>query len=172
MTGPPAPNRGPTEPFVPSPVERWQSELWGYVPRITPSNQRPLGRERAIRWAAYLKEMHQRIHPLFADSFVESLRGLPPSDPMNDVHLTTRLEVVLTRDGHIQQMGVVRPSGQTQFDIAALDSVDRAQPFGPAPDAIVSSDFDGFVFLQWEFHRDEVYACSTLGARPSVLANP
>jgi TonB family protein len=144
--------------------------LEGYVPRITPSDQTPLGHERAIRWAAYLKEMHQRIHPLFADSFVESLDRLPANDPMNDQHLTTRLEVVLTRDGHIQQMGVVRPSGRMEFDIAALDSVDCAQPFEPTPDAIVSSD--GFAYLQWEFRRDEVYSCSTLGARPYVLATP
>jgi len=84
--------------------------------------------------------------------------------------LTTRLEVVLTRDGHIQQMGVVRSSTLTAFDVAALDSVDRAQPFGPAPDGIVSPD--GFVYLAWEFHRNEVYACSTMGVRPYLLASP
>jgi hypothetical protein len=32
------------------------------------------------------------------------------------------------------------------FDIGALDSVDRAQPFEPATDAIVS--FDGNVYVQ------------------------
>ena len=53
------------------------------------------------------------------------------------------------------------------FDVAALDSVDRAQPFGPAPPAIVSPG--GFVYLHWEFHRDIVYACSTQGARPMIL---
>jgi TonB family protein len=114
--------------------------------------------------------MHSRIHPFFADSFLESLGTLPPSDPMNDLHLTTRLEVVLTRDGHIQQIGVVRSSEVTAFDIAALDSLDRAQPYGPVPDAIVS--FDGFAYLHWEFRRDVVYACSPMGARPFRLASP
>ncbi len=165
--GSPAPHRGP-EPFLLSPIERWQAALEGYVPRITPGNQRPLGHERSICWAAYLNEMHQRIHPLFADYFLASLDTLPPSEPINDVQLKTRLEVVLTRDGHIQRVGVVMPSGQTQFDIAALDSMDLAQPFGPVPDAIVSPD--GFAYLQWEFRRDEAYACSTLGARPSAIA--
>lgn len=165
----PVPDRGPADPFLAFP-ERWRSALEGYVPRITPSNQRPLGHERAMSWAVYLKGMHQRIHPLFANSFMESLDRLPPSDPMNDQHLTTRLEVVLSRDGHVQKMGIVRPSGRTKFDVAALDSVDCAQPFGPVPDAIVSSD--GFAYLQWEFRRDEAFACSTLGARPFVLADP
>ena len=142
----------------------------GYVPRVTRGNQRPL-KATAVYWAAYLNEMHKRIHPLFADSFLPSLDALPPGDPRNDAQLMTRLEVVLTRDGHIQQMGVVSSSGVPDFDIAALDSVDRAQPFGPAPDGIVSVSFDGFVYLQWEFRRNEVYACSTIGARPYLLAS-
>ena len=31
---------------------------------------------------------------------------------------------------------------------------------------------DGNVYLHWEFHRDEVYACSTQGARPFILNTP
>jgi len=160
---------GPPQPFVPSPVDRWRPALEGYVRRVTLGNQKPLNAS-AVCFAVYLSEMHKRIHPLFADSFLASLDSLPPGDPMNDAQLTTRLEVVLTRDGHIQQMGVVRSSTLTAFDVAALDSVDRAQPFGPAPDGIVSPD--GFVYLAWEFHRNEVYACSTMGVRPYLLASP
>ena len=92
------------------------------------------------------------------------------TDPKNDRHLVTRLEIVLTREGRLKKMGIVKTSGITAFDIAALDAVDRAQPFGPAPTAIVSPD--GNVYLHWEFHRDEVFACSTAGARPFVLSNP
>ena len=88
---------------------------------------------------------------------------------MNDQHLITRLEIVLTKDGHLKRMGIVKTSGITAFDIAALDAVDRAQPFGPAPSAIVSAD--GNVYLHWEFHRDEVFACSTMNARPYLLNN-
>jgi TonB family protein len=89
---------------------------------------------------------------------------------MNDQHQVTRLEIVLTKEGHLRKMGIVKTSGLTAFDIAALDAVDRAQPFGPAPNAIVSPD--GNVYLHWEFHRDEVYACSTQGARPFILNTP
>jgi hypothetical protein len=31
---------------------------------------------------------------------------------------------------------------------------------------------DGNVYLHWEFHRDEVYACSTMNARPFLLNTP
>jgi hypothetical protein len=58
----------------------------------------------------------------------------------------------------------------TAFDVAALDSVQRASPFGPAPSAIVSPD--NRVYLHWEFHRDEVFACSTMNARPFILNVP
>jgi len=43
--------------------------------------------------------MHNRIHPIFAESFLESLDGLPATHPMNDKHLVTRLEIVLALAG-------------------------------------------------------------------------
>jgi hypothetical protein len=90
---------------------------------------------------------------------------------MNDPKIVTRLEIVVSpKEGRIVKMGVVKTSGITAFDIAALDSVHRAQPFGPAPSAIVSPD--GNVYLHWEFHRDEVFACSTMHARPFMLNTP
>jgi TonB family protein len=149
--------------------DRWKSAIENYVSSVKPGNQTALN-TAAVPFASYLNGMHNRIHPIFAEGFLETLGNLPPSHPMNDKHLVTRLEIVLTRDGHLKKMGVVRTSGITAFDIAALDAVDRAAPFGPAPGAIVSPD--GNVYLHWEFHRDEVYACSTMGARPFVLSAP
>ena len=146
--------------------ERWRSAIENYVSSVKPGNQTALN-TAAVPFATYLNGMHNRIHPIFADSFLASLDNLPATHPMNDQHLITRLEIVLTRDGHIVKMGVVKTSGITAFDIAALDSVQRASPFGPAPGAIVSTD--GNVYLHWEFHRDEVYACSTMNARPFML---
>jgi TonB family protein len=148
--------------------ERWRSAIENYVSSVKPGNQTALN-TAAVPFASYLNGMHNRIHPIFADSFLESLDGLPANHPMNDQHLVTRLEIVLTKDGHLKKMGIVKTSGITAFDIAALDAVDRAQPFGPAPTAIVSGD--GNVYLHWEFHRDEVFACSTMGARPFILNN-
>jgi TonB family protein len=149
--------------------DRWRSAIENYVSSVKPGNQTALNTAR-VPFASYLNGMHNRIHPIFADSFLESLDGLPAAHPMNDKHLMTKLEIVLTRDGHLKKMGIVRTSGITAFDIAALDAIDRAQPFGPAPNAIISPD--GNVYLHWEFHRDEVFACSTMGAQPFLLNNP
>ena len=67
-------------------------------------------------------------------------------------------------------MGITRTSGVTAFDIAALDAMDRAGPFGKPPEAILSPD--GRVYLHWEFHRKREVACMTANARPYILANP
>jgi TonB family protein len=155
--------------WIASNFERWRSAIENYVSSVKPGNQTALNTAQ-VPFASYLNGMHNRIHPIFADSFLESLDGLPPNHPMNDQHLVTRLEIILTKEGHLRRMGIVKTSGLTAFDIAALDAVDRAQPFGPAPSAIISPD--GLVYLQWEFHRDEVYACSTQGAQPFILNTP
>jgi TonB family protein len=155
--------------WVASNFERWRSAIENYVSSVKPGNQTALNTAQ-VPFASYLNGMHNRIHPIFADGFLESLDGLPPNHPLNDQHLVTRLEIVLTKDGHLRKMGIVKTSGLTAFDVAALDAVDRAQPFGKAPTAIISPD--GNVYLHWEFHRDEVYACSTQGARPFILNTP
>jgi hypothetical protein len=150
--------------------ERWRNAIENYVSQVKPGNQTSLN-TAAVPFASYLNTIHNRIHPIFADSFLGSLDNLPKSHPMNDPKIITRLEIVVSpKEGRIVKMGVVKTSGITAFDIAALDSVHRAQPFGPAPGAIVSPD--GNVYLHWEFHRDEVFACSTMHARPFMLNVP
>jgi TonB family protein len=149
--------------------ERWRSAIENYVSTVKPGNQTSLN-TAAVPFATFLVGMHNRIHPIFADSFLGSLDGLPVNHPMNDQKLITRLEIVLSRDGRLVKMGIVKTSGVTAFDIAALDAVQRASPFSTAPTAIVSPD--GRVYLHWEFHRDEVYACSTINARPFMLNVP
>jgi hypothetical protein len=150
--------------------ERWRNAIENYVSSVKPGNQTALN-TAAVPFASYLNTIHNRIHPIFADNFLGSLDNLPKTHPMNDPKILTRLEIVVSpKEGRIVKMGIVKTSGITAFDIAALDSVHRAQPFGPAPTAIVSPD--GNVYLHWEFHRDEVFACSTMHARPFMLNTP
>jgi hypothetical protein len=153
-----------------SSFERWRAAIENYVSSVKPGNQTALNAARSP-FGTYLVTIHNRIHPIFAEDFLGSLDGLPANHPMNEPALMTRLEIVLDRDdGHVIRMGVVRTSGITAFDIAALDSVQRASPFGKPPKAIVSAD--GNVYFHWEFHRDPVFACSTINARPYMLNTP
>jgi TonB family protein len=151
-------------------LERWKSAIENYVSSVKPGNQTALNTAR-VPFASYLVAMHNRIHPIFADSFLDSLDGLPAQHPLNaSPNMFTRLEIILTKDGHLVKMGVVKSSGVTAFDVAALDSVQRASPFGAAPAAIHSPD--GNVYLHWEFHRNRDLACSTLNAAPYMLKSP
>jgi hypothetical protein len=150
--------------------ERWRSAIENYVASVKPGNQTALNTAR-VPFAGYLNSIHNRIHPIFADDFLGSLDGLGGNNPLNDPRLITALEIVVSRDdGHVVRMGVTKTSGITAFDVAALDSVQRASPFGKPPGAIVSPD--GNVYFHWEFHRDPVYACSTTNARPFLISAP
>jgi hypothetical protein len=146
--------------------ERMRNASENYVSNVKVGNQTALNAASSA-FATYLQTMHNRIHPIFADSFLESLSGRSRDDALNNMRLITTLEIVLHADGSLAKMGLIKSSGEFQFDVGALDSVNRAQPFGKVPAAIISPD--GNTYLHWQFHRNEVYACSTMNARPYIL---
>ncbi|MBI2392859.1 MAG: TonB C-terminal domain-containing protein [Deltaproteobacteria bacterium] len=148
-----------------SSLEKWRAAIENYVPGVKPGNQTNLG-TAAAPWATYLAQIHVRLHPIFAEGFVDGLGDLPLGHPLNDKSLVTRMEIVIKPDGTLHHLGIVKASGVTAFDIAALDSVDRAAPFGKVPQEIISPD--GLAYLHWEFHRDEM-RCSNVNAYPYVL---
>ncbi len=148
-------------------IERWRHAIENYVPNVKPGNQTALNSAR-VPFASYLNAVHNRLHPLFADNFLASLEELPASHPMNQPNLVTHLEIVLDADeGRVKDMGVIKTSGVTAFDISALESLQKAQPFGTPPREIVSPD--GNVYFHWEFYRNPQYACSTYFAYPYIL---
>lgn len=148
-------------------LEHWKPALENYVATVQPGNQTALNTAR-VPFARYLNAIHLRIHPVFADRFLDSLSRLPGDHPLNREDMSTHLEIVLSKeDGRIVRMGITKSSGVTAFDVGALDSVQKASPFGTPPEAIVSPD--GNVYLHWEFHRIPHYACSTYFARPYIL---
>jgi hypothetical protein len=149
-----------------SSFERWRAAIENYEPSVKLGNQTSLNAAR-VPFASYIHAVHNRIHPIFADQFLDSLPNLP-SDHVLNQDLVTHMEIVLTKDeGRIVRLGVTSSSGSTAFDMAALTSVSRASPYGKAPDAIASPD--GNVYLHWEFHRDRNDACSTRFAYPYML---
>ncbi|HEX4474574.1 MAG TPA: TonB C-terminal domain-containing protein [Polyangiaceae bacterium] len=148
-------------------IERWRAAIENYNSSVKPGNQTALNAAR-VPFASYLNQIHNRIHPIFADSFLGSLDSLPADSPLNKPDMRTNLEIVLDKDeGKIVKMGVTRSSGSTVFDVAALESVQNAAPFGKPPPIIVSPD--GKVYLHWEFYRNPYYACSTYFAHPYML---
>lgn len=151
-------------------IERWRPAIENYVATVTLGNQTSLN-TAAAPFATYLNRIHNRLHPIFAVSYLGFLDGLPGSAGLHDNDMKTNLEIVLSQsNGSIVKMGVTRTSGVTAFDISALESVQRASPFGAPPSSIVSPD--GNVYLHWEFHRNPLFACSTYFARPYIIKVP
>jgi hypothetical protein len=152
--------------WMPSPRERWTNAMIGYQSVVRGVNQRPLGRDRKD-FGMYMVTMHNRIHPVFSDRYVEWLTTLPPTDSLNDMGLTTLVEMAINHDGSISQLGVVCSSGNEDFDIGVLDSIAQAGPFRSPPTVTLSND--GKFYVRWWFARDAVQGCSTINARPYML---
>jgi len=151
-------------------IERWRPAIENYVATVKLGNQTALNAAK-VPFASYLNRIHNRLHPIFAINYLGFLDGLPGSAGLHDKDMKTNLEIVLSQtNGSIVKMGVTATSGVTAFDISALESVQRASPFGAPPPSIVSPD--GNVYLHWEFHRDPQLACSTYFARPYIIKVP
>jgi TonB family protein len=109
--------------------------------------------------------MHRQIHKLFTLSFLSDIDARKDAAYANN-NLWVQLEIVVTGDGSVERVGIVRPSGLLAFDVAAIDSVMSAAPFPPPPSVIKSGN--GKVYLDSRFHRDE-RACGTFGVDPHIL---
>lgn len=155
--------------------EKWKPAIENYVASVKFGNQTALNTAKSP-FASYLNTIHNQLHPFFGDDYLSSLDDLPKSHPLTNPKLTTWLEVVVDGEfGRIVRMGVVKTSGVTAFDVAALDAMERAsggasRGFGKPPSAILSSD--GNVYLHWEFHRNPMVACTTANARPYLVNMP
>jgi TonB family protein len=139
-----------------------------YQSAVRFENLAPIG-VSARAMATYLVAMHNRIHPIFTDQFLSDLDKQPRTDPMNDMHLSVELEIIVNPDGSVSKMGITRSSGVKEFDYHALDAVYRAAPFGPTPKIVQSPD--GMFYIHWTFNRDPVLGCSTANVRPFMLKN-
>jgi TonB family protein len=145
-----------------------QSALENFIPEVKPGNQTALN-TRAAPFAAFIARMHRDIHKLWGFGYLEDLEQKPPSSPYNDRRLMSQLEIVLNADGTIDGVKVIRPSGFTPYDVAAVDTVFSAGPFPDPPREIRSAN--GKIYLHWKFHRDE-HQCATSGVDYYILNNP
>ncbi len=134
-----------------------------------PGNQEPLGDRQRI-FHAYVDRVHQNnIHPLFGESFWGSLSSFAPNHPLNDWSLQVVTEFEIFSTGRISEVRVVRTSGNTVFDAAAVDSIYRSSPFPTPPKAILS--WNDRVYLRWGFYRNR-RMCGVFNVEPFILAAP
>jgi hypothetical protein len=145
----------------------FRAAVENFVPNVKPGNQTALN-AAASPFAAYISDVHRRIHREYADKF---LAGLPTwsGNPMADPSLLTKLEIIFNRDGTLHRVGVIKTSGFLPFDYGAWRAVMRGQPYPEPPLAILSGD--GRVYMHWGFYRNH-RQCGTFNAEPYILPNP
>ncbi len=135
---------------------------------VSDGEQVPLGKKTRI-FHNYIEVAHRRIHSLFAHSFLGSLSTLDPSDPLNDFDLMTKMEFEILSTGVVNDIHVIKTSGNSVFDAAAVDSIFRSSPFNPPPRAILS--YNNRVYFRWGFYRNH-RMCGVFNAEPYLLRAP
>lgn len=147
--------------------ERALSALENFINEVTPDNQTELN-TRAAPFAQFITRMHRQIHEKWAFGFLTQMDTSFRDSPMNDLKLVAKLEIVLDGEGDVDKIAMVRTSGITGFDGAAISAVYAAAPFPPPPTAILSGN--GKVYIHWKFHRNGD-ACGTPGVNYFILDN-
>jgi TonB family protein len=128
----------------------------------------PLGNQ--ILWARFLDGVRTRLHATVSDEYLSGvLDHSAKEDPRNDPRLRVRLELAFGAVGNLAFVRVVRSSGAARFDEEIEETVRRAAPSPVAPSELQSPD--GNVYAEWEIHRDEVFGCSPMNARPWRFVN-
>jgi TonB family protein len=147
--------------------QRVFSALENFINEVTPDNQTELN-TRAAPFAQFIARMHRQIHEKWAFGFLTQMDTSFRDSPMNDLKLVAKLEIVLDGEGNVDKIAMVRTSGITGFDAAAISAVYDAGPFPTPPIAILSGN--GKVYLHWKFHRNGD-ACGTPGVNYFILDN-
>lgn len=131
-------------------------------------NQEQLG-SRHETFRNYIEVVHEEIHIYFADSFLASLSVFSPSDPLNNFMLMATTEFEILANGRVNEVRVVKSSGNAVFDAAAVDSILRGSPYRPPPKEILS--WNDRLYLRWGFYRNE-RKCGAFNAEPYILVAP
>ena len=144
-----------------------KSALENFTPDVRTGNQTAL-KTKAHPFAVYVARMHRRIHELWGFGWLEDLDGKGADHPLNDFDLFTSIEVSVNPDGTVHKMTIVKGSGELEFDVAALHTIEAAGPYEQTPEKIRS--VDQRVYLRWGFYRNW-RQCGTFNVEPYILTD-
>lgn len=149
-------------------MDRATAQLENFNPDVRPGNQTALD-TLYHPFALYLTAFHRKLHPQWGDGFLVSLLRFPDDHPLNDMTLWVKLEIVVNGDGTIHKITVVRSSGNTVYDVAAIDAVFQGEPYPPPPPELQSGD--GRLYMRYAFYRNHSQ-CGVWNAEPYILPDP
>lgn len=110
--------------------------------------------------------MHRRIHELWGFGWLEDLDGKGADHRLNDWDLFASIELAVNPDGTVHKMTIAKGSGELEFDVAALHTIEAGGPYEQTPEKIRS--VDGRVYMRWGFYRNW-RQCGTFNVEPYIL---
>jgi hypothetical protein len=145
-----------------------------FPPRLGPQQLGEAGSAEQA-WNSYAESLHRKVHSVYSDGFLNRLDHVSATHALQQASLRATVSLVIdAKTGEVLQLALIGSSDSELFDVAALESISRASPFGLPPRQVVSSDAK--VYLSWELHRNIDYACSTaflrLHLEPSSTNGP
>jgi len=147
--------------------ETFKASLENFISEIRPGNHTGVN-AHANPAASYLAKIHRRIHVRWADDYLMYLDTRVPMDsPLRNPSLHTQLEYVIdASSGKIDTVNIVKTSGNSAYDAAAISVSMAAGPHPSPPPEVISPN--GKVYVHWQFWRD-TRQCGTYGAQIYIL---
>lgn len=120
-----------------------------YLPHVE-TGERTILSTREFRYFSYYNRMKDLLRQFWKPSIEREVAKLWGKGQMlKENELTTRVLVLLDKQGHIQKISKVGASGISEIDEAAVKAFYQAAPFPNPPAGLV--DTDGFVRINWDF---------------------
>ena len=122
------------------------------IPRFALSNW--WSRYKAYTQEEYLALMHKEIHPLWAHGYLLRLDTIyrKPGSRLDNSNLEAVLEITLNSVGTVTDVRVVKSSGISDYDSAAIDVAWHSSPQIAPPHVMISKN--GKSYVHWTFWRD------------------
>ncbi|HVY49591.1 MAG TPA: TonB C-terminal domain-containing protein [Minicystis sp.] len=158
----------PPPPAEASPYDRWRIALEDYQPRAAAGTV-PLDAARNEQFRKYIAKLHEKVHPRFAGALVEIDEASGDArEAINARALAVAVEIAIEgATGRVRKIGVVKRSGDVDFDTLALDAVKKSEPFEKPAAELLSPD--GNAYVRWTFRRDPNEGCAPRDAQGFVL---
>ena len=120
-----------------------------YLPGVAPG-ERTILSTREFRYFSYYNRIKDILRQYWKPSVEREVAKLWGKGRMlNENELTTRVLVLLDKEGKVQKISKVGNSGVSEIDEAAVQAFYQASPFPNPPTGLIDSD--GFVRINWDF---------------------
>jgi len=120
-----------------------------YLPHVE-AGERTILSTREFRYFSYYNRIKDLLRQFWKPSIEREVAKLWGKGQMlKENELTTRVLVLLDKQGQIQKISKVGVSGISEIDEAAVQAFYQAAPFPNPPAGLI--DTDGFVRINWDF---------------------